>query len=564
MKKLFSTFLILVGFVFTTDGLCTTITSQGNGDWSLSGTWDLGVPGATDDVVIRGSDSVWYAGAVTVNCNSVLVQSGGKLALNATTALIVANSLTLQASAFFYNGSSSATPVGSIATYSLDNASTVVHIGSGTVAGGNNLTFGNLMIKRSSGVVAGGNLIINGDLIINNSSATTIFRGANTSSGSLTHHVYGNVYIYQGTLSCIDNSTVTGIWNLHGNVIVSGANARIGPITSGGGPGLGIFNIDGNLSISLGRLQYASSATTSVGIFNLKGNLTMPSGATNTSGTGPFAINFVGSGTQNVTMGLNISFNTQFCDTVKSGSTVIFDNGVITWGAGQATGQFVVQGSLELKGTSIISGSGAFEVKPGATLKIGDANGITSSGALGNVQVTGTRTYSTSANYEYKSTTAQATGNGLPLTVNNLTINNSAGVTLSNAVTVSNLFSIVSGASVDLSSYNHTAEYLKLAGVDQTPGTHGSTASSATFQNSTYFGSSATGILTVNGALPVELSSFNASAKNGLVQLSWKTISETNSLMFDIQRKSANSEWTKIGEVIAAGNSNSPKRLQFY
>jgi len=64
-------------------------------------------------------------------------------------------------------------------------------------------------------------------------------------------------------------------------------------------------------------------------------------------------------------------------------------------------------------------------------------------------------------------------------------------------------------------------------------------------------------------AAPVELSALNASVKNNIVQLNWKTISETNSLMFDIQRKSANSEWSKIGEVIAAGNSNSPKEYLF-
>ncbi len=64
-------------------------------------------------------------------------------------------------------------------------------------------------------------------------------------------------------------------------------------------------------------------------------------------------------------------------------------------------------------------------------------------------------------------------------------------------------------------------------------------------------------------ALPVELSSFSASVKNNFVQLAWKTTTEVNSASFQVQRKSERTDWTKIGEVIAAGNSNSPKDYSF-
>ena len=81
-------------------------------------------------------------------------------------------------------------------------------------------------------------------------------------------------------------------------------------------------------------------------------------------------------------------------------------------------------------GTKTITGAGAFEVTTG-TLRIGSAAGITTSGATGNIQTT-TRIFGTSGSYIYNGTTAQATGNGLPSSVQNLTINNSAGVTFSN------------------------------------------------------------------------------------------------------------------------------------
>src|SRR5690606_37355500 len=42
-----------------------------------------------------------------------------------------------------------------------------------------------------------------------------------------------------------------------------------------------------------------------------------------------------------------------------------------------------------------------------------------------------TRTYSSAANYVYNGTSEQATGSGLPGSVNNLTINNNAGVVVS-------------------------------------------------------------------------------------------------------------------------------------
>lgn len=54
---------------------------------------------------------------------------------------------------------------------------------------------------------------------------------------------------------------------------------------------------------------------------------------------------------------------------------------------------------------------------------IGSAAGITT-GATGNVQVTGARTYSSNASYIYNGDTSQAVGDGLPASVTNLTIAN--------------------------------------------------------------------------------------------------------------------------------------------
>ena len=60
-----------------------------------------------------------------------------------------------------------------------------------------------------------------------------------------------------------------------------------------------------------------------------------------------------------------------------------------------------------------LSGKGKFDLRSGGTLKIGSADGISSSGSIGNIQ-TATRYFSPGANYEYNGTAAQSTGNGLP------------------------------------------------------------------------------------------------------------------------------------------------------
>lgn len=96
-------------------------------------------------------------------------------------------------------------------------------------------------------------------------------------------------------------------------------------------------------------------------------------------------------------------------------------------------------------GANTLSGTGSFTLASGGTLGIGSPQGITT-GASGNVQMAGTRTFSTGANYTYNGSSAQVTGDGLPIAgVNNLTINNAAGVSLSQAATVNGTLSLLAG-----------------------------------------------------------------------------------------------------------------------
>jgi hypothetical protein len=60
----------------------------------------------------------------------------------------------------------------------------------------------------------------------------------------------------------------------------------------------------------------------------------------------------------------------------------------------------------------------------------------------------------------------------------------------------------------------------------------------------------------------VELTSFTAMVINNTVQLNWKTATEINSSVFEVEKKSAiNNTWQKIASLKASGNNTSQ---QFY
>jgi hypothetical protein len=66
-----------------------------------------------------------------------------------------------------------------------------------------------------------------------------------------------------------------------------------------------------------------------------------------------------------------------------------------------------------------------------------------------------------------------------------------------------------------------------------------------------------------NDPLPVELTTFTASVNNNKINLSWQTATEIKNNGFEIQRKTNNSDWGKIGYVQGNGNSNAPKNYSF-
>jgi len=69
--------------------------------------------------------------------------------------------------------------------------------------------------------------------------------------------------------------------------------------------------------------------------------------------------------------------------------------------------------------------------------------------------------------------------------------------------------------------------------------------------------------LSTSVTLPITLTSFNARAENATSLLNWSTAREEQTAHFDIQQRTGSTQWEKIGEVQAAGNSSQAENYQF-
>lgn len=311
----------------------------------------------------------------------------------------------------FYNGSTFQHDVNGgkiVKAFWAVNSTCLITGSTNSLPNGLNQTFGNFTISTtglSSNKELGSELDnIQGNLTIISTGSGSVTLAKNSNK---TFVVGGNYDHQGGTFYFTENGD--GDFNITGDMIVSAGLSA----SSNDGDGGPTYNIDGNLTINNGTLdlsQYSGSNNNKgTSIINLKGNLTINGGqiTETASGVGKGIINFTGTSVQNF---------------IKNGT---ISNTI----------------DAEIKSAAILSmstfpftGSGSFTVSSGSTLRIGSANGITSSGSAGNIQVSGARSFSTTASYEYNGMLSQVTGNGLPSTVSNITFNNSSGVTLTNSV----------------------------------------------------------------------------------------------------------------------------------
>ena len=230
-------------------------------------------------------------------------------------------------------------------------------------------------------------------------------------------------------LSIINVNSQTTTWQpIIGGSWTTGAN------WSNGVPGVGydvIINSDQSGDIT-------DIPTISLNSLTISGNCLLAGAGTPEvlTITGSYSI----SAGKTVTTGLDGSGNrintilTSTCIGTISGTLIVASGGVSRFL--QNDGDLTIASTGTVTDTNVV-GVSNFILSGGATLRIGSSVGIgaTGGGATGNIQVTGTRTYSTGANYIYNGTSNQGVGNGLPATLLSLAVANSGGVG-SNSVTI--------------------------------------------------------------------------------------------------------------------------------
>jgi len=459
------------------------------------------------DFINNGGTFTAYASPIVIN-GAALAQSiagfttTGSVAM-AKTSGTASFSGNVSAAALTLNGSGGSLNLGNSLNHTFSGDITLT-------AGSLNCGSSTLTITSISASAWNGN-----GSLFNAENGTVVFAGAGAQTLSANATFFNNLTISNAGLKTFSSiPTINGILSMEGAATVSAAPAYgsaatllyntatpraagvewITPFVSGGGVVIGntgtitlnaakVFNATTPLSVNSG-----SSLNMSAYLLTLNGNFNNDGGsATGSSG----GVTLTGTANQTI-------------DGFTTTGTVLMSK---TGGTATLTGN-VNGAALTING-------------PGGTLNLGIGNIHTFSGIV--TLTAGILNGGNSTLNENAVSASAWSGNGslfIPAdgivrfgaagnqtiaansSFNSLVLSGSGIKTFLNSTLISGNLSI-SGAVADLASITtHSANSLTLGGVAQASGSYGSTASSASFKNSTYFHSSSTGMINVNCAAP--------------------------------------------------------------
>jgi autotransporter-associated beta strand protein len=451
-------------FFAATTGIVNVATCVGglwtgavDNDWFNTGNWCGGLPTASTNVVINSGGNQPNINAAGAFSNNLTVSSGASLTLGAAGTLSIngafANSGTFTANA---NSTVNYSQASGTQTLQAANYGNLILSGSGTK------TFPTGTVGIAGTFTPGGfPTATQGTIDFNGSGSQTIpaFNYFNLSSGNT-----GTRTIVSGTsigVAGLFTPGSNGYTTTGSTIVFNGTGTQAIPVfayhhLTKDGTGTAAFDgnttINGDLTISAGTLRIDNNGnvinvgrnyihsngtfevyngnlgSTVTGTLNLAGDFTMSNGSINTNAA------FINTAT------LNFNFNGSASQVfLKSGGTISTSNFF-----GTATNNFAINsGSIVDFGTSVLNGTGNFTNN--GTIITANTGGLALTGNNGSVQLSGTRTYSTSGNYIYNGLAAQQTGNGVTGAVN-VTINNTAGVTLNSNIVISGTLTLTSGA----------------------------------------------------------------------------------------------------------------------
>ncbi len=294
----------------------------------------------------------------------------------------------------------------------------------------------------SSAVITGNEFRVGGDF---DKSGTGTFNTTSTNSAT------GFVFSKSG----IQTFKYSGANSQHTQYVVnSGSTLQLlTDLTMGSGTDpLSKFTVNGILDIGTNVISGTTNPTFTV---NSGGTIkTANTGGLNSSittpGTNTFSptANYIFNGTSDQVTGAALT-SANNIDLANTAGKVSLSNGIVV--SGTVT---VPTGNKLGVSTYVISGTGGnFNLQSGGTLYTANTTGLN-----GSITVTGTKTFDAAANYIFNGTAgSQVTGALLPGNVNNLTIDNTAGVTLTNGVTVNGILNLANGILTTGSSNTVTA-----------------------------------------------------------------------------------------------------------
>ena len=412
--------------------------SQADGNWDTVATWEVSTNGTTgwhpadvrpnntnsDSIIVTNARIVTVA--ASVSADDLTVNGGGKIIISAGTFTIA-------------NGT---------AAIDCDVAGTIEQTG-GTFAQTGALNFGSggyyKWNQATAVTIPTATWNINSTCEVANSggtSPTTVTGMAGQSFGSFNWSSAATTATVDFVLGGGATTTIKSNFTVH----TSGAGKIFLHTASTSG---GTVNVGGNMLVtgttSTGKVLLAGNQDALTMTFYVTNNFTVDATGNLDVGAGAGTsarsiVHFSGTGAQSLTLAVALITANREEWHVDSGASLTLASGLTA-----TTGSAITNnGTLDL-GTQVISGSGGvFTHNSGATLKTAHASGLN-----GNLTLTGTKTMSTAANYTYNGVAAQVTGALEPATVNNMTVDNAAGVTLSQSVTVSGTLAMTSGFLVD-------------------------------------------------------------------------------------------------------------------
>lgn len=510
---------------------------------TVNATFTLTVSGAVIlNSITTGNTACSITGAGTLSCGSVTVGSGGGGTANRTTtltstitALTVSGNITLNSSFVTYRNNSAfthtsgtvttaeittVTPTGSTSAYSMGATSPTLFLTGATPwtigAGGTNtitLTGTGATVNYNGTNQTIGDYSYRNLTISGSGTKTWTFAGNRTISGNLT--------VSSGTLTTVGNLTlgVTGTTSVTGTLNLGGTSAKTftGNVTINYG---GIWNETGVAAINFaGNLQNDGSFTANTGVHTFTGTAKTISGANSiaipyltisgtTSNTGTLTVSTALAGTTG-TLANSGTLNIGGTCSIGTTSGGLYNSGTINrTGAGTTTtllAGFTNTGIINLGGSGSITG---ITNNAGGIVNLNSSGTITSFNNATSTSVLNITALTVPA---FTTLTVSAAGN---------TINyNGAGTQAVKAVAYSNLIlsgggdkTIASGTSITGNigiaptgsatasigaGLSINAGSLSLAGAGTVSGSWGSSSSSATNQNNTYFAAT-TGLINVS------------------------------------------------------------------